>query len=84
MYFSAWFFLIAFSLWLSVVAFIWGLRSGQFSDQDRARYLPLRDLRPPSPGNAGVNSTVEIYALMAIGLLLVLALTGSIVSALLG
>ncbi len=82
MYFSAWFLLIVVSLWLSVVAFIWGLRSGQFSDQDRARYLPLRDLRPPSPGYEGVHSKMEIYALAAIGLLLVLGLAGSLVSAL--
>ena len=48
MYFSGWMVLVAVSLWISLMAFLWGLQSGQFSDQERARYLPLRDL-PPRP-----------------------------------
>jgi cbb3-type cytochrome oxidase maturation protein len=44
-YYAGWLFLVVISLSVSLAAFIWGLRSGQFSDQDRARYLPLsRDL----------------------------------------
>jgi cbb3-type cytochrome oxidase maturation protein len=27
--------------------FLWGIRAGQFSDQDRARYLPLESGIPP-------------------------------------
>lgn len=27
--------------------FLWAIRSGQFSDQDRARYLPLESGIPP-------------------------------------
>jgi cbb3-type cytochrome oxidase maturation protein len=27
--------------------FLWGIRAGQFSDQDRARYLPLNSGIPP-------------------------------------
>lgn len=41
MYYAGWLFLVVISLAVSLVAFVWGLRSGQFSDQDRARYLPL-------------------------------------------
>ncbi len=40
-YYAGWLCLVIMSLFVSIVAFIWGLRSGQFSDQDRARYLPL-------------------------------------------
>ncbi len=40
-YYAGWLCLVIMSLFVSLVAFIWGLRSGQFSDQDRARYLPL-------------------------------------------
>jgi cbb3-type cytochrome oxidase maturation protein len=40
-YYAGWLFLVVISLIASIAAFIWGLRSGQFSDQDRARYLPL-------------------------------------------
>jgi len=44
-YYAGWLFLVLISLWVSLVGFIWGLISGQFSDQERARYLPLgRDL----------------------------------------
>ena len=28
--------------------FYWGIRTGQFSDQDRARYLPLNSGIPPA------------------------------------
>ncbi len=40
-YYAGWLYLVVVSLLVSLVAFIWGLRSGQFSDQERARYLPL-------------------------------------------
>jgi cbb3-type cytochrome oxidase maturation protein len=40
-YYSGWLFLVLISLIVSLVAFIWALRAGQFSDQERARYLPL-------------------------------------------
>jgi cbb3-type cytochrome oxidase maturation protein len=40
-YYAGWLFLVGVSLTVSLVAFIWALRAGQFSDQERARYLPL-------------------------------------------
>ena len=40
-YYAGWLLLVWISLSVSLVAFLWGLRSGQFSDQERARYLPL-------------------------------------------
>ena len=84
MYFSAWMILIAFSLWVSLVAFLWGLQSGQFSDQDRARYLPLRDVRPQPLVKDPARLTLEVYVLMGIGLLLVGSLAGSLLLALTG
>lgn len=36
-----WFCLMAAGLIASVVLLVWGVRSGQFADQERARYLPL-------------------------------------------
>ncbi len=71
MYFSAWMILIAFSLWVSLAAFLWGLQSGQFSDQDRARYLPLRDVLPQPLVKDPARLTLEVYVLMFIGLLMV-------------
>jgi cbb3-type cytochrome oxidase maturation protein len=40
-YYAGWLFLVAISLGASLAAFIWALRADQFSDQERARYLPL-------------------------------------------
>jgi cbb3-type cytochrome oxidase maturation protein len=40
-YYAGWLFLVVISLSVSLAAFIWALRAGQFSDQERARYLPL-------------------------------------------
>ena len=84
MYFSAWVILIAFSLWASLVAFLWGLQSGQFSDQDRARYLPLRDILPQPMVKDPARLTMEVYVLMFIGILMVVGLAGSFYLALRG
>ncbi len=84
MYFSAWVILIAFSLWASLVAFLWGLRSGQFSDQDRARYLPLRDILPQPMIKNPARLTLEVYVLMFIGLLMFVGLAGTFYLALTG
>ncbi len=66
MYYWPWVFLVVASLWVSLAAFFWGLKSGQFSDQTRARYLPLRDDGPTpalrNPSKAGP----EVYLLFGI------------------
>jgi len=41
-----WFSLMIAGLVASVALLFWGYRSGQFADQERARYLPLRDEEP--------------------------------------
>jgi cbb3-type cytochrome oxidase maturation protein len=71
MYSLYWFVLLIISVCAGLAAFAWGLRSGQFSDQARARFLPLSEdvhlgaaSRPPRP-------TAQIYAfrvVAAIGL----------------
>ncbi len=67
MYFIGWMILVMISLWVSVAAFIWALRTGQFSEQGRARYLPLSgELLSPSAKNPS-RFTVEVYALLVIG-----------------
>ncbi len=40
-YCAGWLFLVVISLAVSLAALIWAVRAGQFSDQERARYLPL-------------------------------------------
>ncbi len=58
-----WVLLVAISLAISLAAFMWGLRSGQFADPERARWLAITDrsLAPPAahPGRI----TREVYAL---------------------
>jgi cbb3-type cytochrome oxidase maturation protein len=79
MVFFSWIFLVVLSLAVSLCAFLWAVRSGQFSDQGRARFLPLNDsLRTSGPENPA-GRPAEIYALLGIA---GIALTG-IISAIL-
>jgi cbb3-type cytochrome oxidase maturation protein len=66
MYYVPWTILVIISLWVSVVGFIWALKSGQFSDQNRARYLPLRGEHSFSQVKNPAKFSVEVYALLAI------------------
>jgi cbb3-type cytochrome oxidase maturation protein len=43
MYLSYWGLLVIFSVVSSIIAFLWGHRSGQFTDQKRASYLALNE-----------------------------------------
>jgi len=62
----------------SVALLFWGYRSGQFADQERARYLPLRDeeLLPRRKTREGiVREMYPLAALMAaLGVVFALAL----------
>ncbi|RJR34345.1 MAG: hypothetical protein C4576_26560 [Desulfobacteraceae bacterium] len=40
MYFS-WIILVACTIWFALLGFFWALHNGQFTDQNRARYLPF-------------------------------------------
>lgn len=42
-YYLFWTMLIVVSLWASLGGFLWAHRHGQFRDQDRARFMALRD-----------------------------------------
>jgi cbb3-type cytochrome oxidase maturation protein len=43
MYLPYWSLLVIFSVVSSIIAFLWGHRSGQFTDQKRASYLALNE-----------------------------------------
>ncbi len=70
-YFFWWIVLIAIALWSSFAAFFWALRSGQFSDQERARYIPLRDQRPGGTPGPPSRPGLEIYVLLLLGCLFI-------------
>jgi nitrogen fixation-related uncharacterized protein len=63
-----WIGLTAAALWVSLAVFVWAVQAGQFSDQDRARYLPLRNenLAPPAQHEHPSRLSIEVYALMAV------------------
>lgn len=64
MYYPYWLLLVALSLWVSILAFIWAVRSGQLSDQGRARYLALSDGLPALPQKRVSRLTFEVYVLL--------------------
>ena len=66
MYGSSWLALVIVSLGISLIAFVWGLASGQFAEQARARYFPLRDQNSPAPPGNPARLTAEVYVLAAI------------------
>ena len=49
---------------ISLVALIWALYNGQFKDQQRARYLPLKDEDELPVVKVKKYSRYETYALM--------------------
>jgi cbb3-type cytochrome oxidase maturation protein len=65
-YSSGWLALVIISLAASLVAFIWGLASGQFSDQARARYLPLCDDVPVEPAAGSAKPAPAMYVYLGI------------------
>jgi cbb3-type cytochrome oxidase maturation protein len=65
-YYLPWVLLIVASVWVSLAGFLWAFKSGQFSDQDRARYLPLRGEVLPAPVKDPAKISREVYVLIAL------------------
>ena len=65
-YYLPWILLIVASLWVSLAAFFWALKHGQLSDQERARYLPLRGEIGLAPLTRPSRLTREVYALLIV------------------
>jgi cbb3-type cytochrome oxidase maturation protein len=66
MFYLGWILLTGVGVLVSIALFLWALRSGQFSDQERARYLALS--HEPSLTDR-VNSkklSIEVYVLLAL------------------
>ncbi len=62
-----WVLLMCASLVASVLLFIWGARSGQFAEQSRAAYLPLRDMPANgAPTRDAGKLAPEVYVLIGI------------------
>ena len=78
MFFLSWILLLAAGLLASMGVFFWALRSGQFSDQERARYLPLSDGLPLSRVENPAKLSREVYALLLVIGIGLLAMIGTI------
>jgi cbb3-type cytochrome oxidase maturation protein len=78
MYYYGWTILVSISLWVSLLAFVWAVRSGQFSNQGRARFLPLAEGYPTSPSPHGRKRALEGYALLVIAALGTMAFLSAI------
>jgi cbb3-type cytochrome oxidase maturation protein len=66
MFYLGWILLTLSGILLSIVAFIWAIRTGQFSDQGRARYLPLRDGVPTPERDHPSRLSIEVYVLLSV------------------
>lgn len=81
MYLPIWVILVIVSLGSSLLAFVWALHAGQFSDQGRARYLALRDeplAAVPADPAAGRYAKIRSFALAAVGALALMSLTAAV------
>jgi cbb3-type cytochrome oxidase maturation protein len=65
LYYVPFVFLMILTLASGIVLFVWAYRSGQFSDQSRARYLPLRGSNLQGDEEAG-RDTKGPYALLVL------------------
>jgi cbb3-type cytochrome oxidase maturation protein len=63
MYFPYFVAYITIGLTISLLLFYWGLKNGQFRDQQRARFLPLRDEPAQAPVHTSRASRWEVYGL---------------------
>jgi nitrogen fixation-related uncharacterized protein len=50
MFVPVWLFFLATGTLMALLVLSWAIRTGQFEDQDRARYLPLCGLPDAEPG----------------------------------
>ena len=57
---------MALGFTISLVVFFWALNSGQFKDQQRARFLPLESERPTRPAIASRFARIETIALFSL------------------
>ena len=54
---------------ISIVVFIWALNSGQFKDQQRARFIPLKcdlNMEPIKASRFARIETIALFALVCI------------------
>lgn len=79
MFYIGWIVLTATGILTSIWVFVWALRTGQFSEQGRARYLPLED-EPLRPYVADPSKLpIEVYVLLGVFGIGIVAMASTIV-----
>jgi nitrogen fixation-related uncharacterized protein len=76
MFYLGWIVLTGTGVLASIGVFIWALRSGQFADQGRARYLPLSETDPLSaaaPSRRLPGAMVVLLFVIGVGLVAMLS-----------
>jgi len=68
MYFPYFITYMAVGFAISLLAFFWALKNGQFKDQKRARFLPLEDEQEPPVKKVSKIKPYEIYTLILLAL----------------
>jgi hypothetical protein len=61
MFYVEWLLLTGAGLGVSIGLFVWALRTGQFAEQGRARYLPLSDAAPLPAAPVSSRLCSEVY-----------------------
>ena len=64
MFYLEWIFLVVSGLAVSFLVFFWGIKTGQFTDQGRARYLPLIGETTSSPLKNPAKLSSAVYVLI--------------------
>jgi cbb3-type cytochrome oxidase maturation protein len=71
MFYLGWIVLTGTGVLASIGVFLWALRSGQFADQGRARYLPLAEtdlLSSATPSRRFSGAVVVLLFVIGLGL----------------
>ena len=66
MYYPYYIAYMALGFIISLMVFFWALNSGQFKDQQRARFIPLETDRPAKPAMASRFARIETIALFSL------------------
>ena len=68
---------------ISLVVFFWALNSGQFKDQQRARFIPLKSEPPTKPAIVSRFARIETIALFSLVCICLASSVGVIIFSLL-
>ena len=66
MYYPYYIVYMALGFIISLMVFFWALNSGQFKDQQRARFIPLESERPTKPAIASRFARIQTVALFSL------------------